>query len=228
MSEQPVSERIKILLMEYAHGNKAYMGRSLGISGQAIADLIEGKKGGPSFSVLQKMLILYSEIRAEWLVLGEEPMRKTKVELEPSNTPVIHSVDTEGHAVHSSLSLTDEQKSQIIQAAYSSLFSSEEIKRQAAFFKAEAQAEANLLTSVYCIGKPDSTRPYNGLLTERLNISEEEARALILNGEIQAKHIGSEKHPRITNYRISELAVRGYLQGLSVEEFRAKMAEMLK
>jgi hypothetical protein len=77
MTQQPVSERIKILLDKYANGNKSELGRAGGVSGQAIADLIEGKKGGPSFPVLQKLLRSYPDVNPEWLIHGDGEMLKS-------------------------------------------------------------------------------------------------------------------------------------------------------
>ena len=89
-TEQPVSERIKILLEERAHGNKAELGRAAGISGQGVADLIGGRKGGPSFSVLQKMLRSYPDVSLAWLLFGEGEMLKST---EAPKTFALHSAD---------------------------------------------------------------------------------------------------------------------------------------
>ena len=216
MNEQPVSERIKILLEKYYYGNKASMGRSLGISGQAIADLIEGKKGGPSFPVLQKMLTIHSEVRAEWIILGEEPMLKAKVEIANTKTFVVSSANNIGDSTE----ISGEQLSQLFQSAYLSFASNEEVKQRAASLRAEIEVDRDMLTQVYWIGKPDPTRPYNGLLTERLGISEEEAKQLVLSGELLAGKFG--KANRITNYRVGERAIRKFLEGISGDQQRAE------
>lgn len=75
--ESPVSERLKILLDARAGGNKAELGRAAGISGQGIADLLSGSKGGPSFPVLQKILRSYPDLSSEWLIFGEGEMLKS-------------------------------------------------------------------------------------------------------------------------------------------------------
>ncbi|WP_305030430.1 hypothetical protein [Hymenobacter convexus] len=91
--EQPVAERIKFLLETRAQGNKSELGRAAGISGQAVADLIGGKKGGPSFPVLQKMLRSYPDINAEWLLFGEGEMQKSA---EAPKKMSLHSNPTTG------------------------------------------------------------------------------------------------------------------------------------
>ena len=75
--ELPVSERIKILLEKRAGGNKSELGRAAGISGQGIADLIGGQKGGPSFTVVQNILRSYPDLSERWLIFGEGEMLKT-------------------------------------------------------------------------------------------------------------------------------------------------------
>jgi phage repressor protein C with HTH and peptisase S24 domain len=89
--EHPVSERIKFLLDTRAQGNKSELGRAAGISGQAVADLIGGKKGGPSFPVLQKMLRSYPDISPNWLIFGEGEML---ISSPSSNISAIHSAKT--------------------------------------------------------------------------------------------------------------------------------------
>jgi hypothetical protein len=222
MNEQPVSERIKILLEKYHHGNKASMGRSLGVSGQAIADLIEGKKGGPSFPVLQKMLTIHPEVRAEWIIFGEEPMLKAKIELANTKKFVVSSADNIGDSVE----VSEEQLSQVFQAAYMSFATNETVRQRAASLRAEVEVDRDRLTHVYWIGKPDPTRPYNGLLTERLGISEEEAKQLVLSGEILAGKFGTRN--RITDYRIGEFAVQKFLEGMSADQQRAELDKQLK
>lgn len=69
-----------------------------------------------------------------------------------------------------------------------------------------AEAEQTALSTVYRVaGKPDPTRPYHGLLTERLNISERTAYELLRTGKLRYT-LAAQKC-----IRISELAVREFL-----------------
>jgi hypothetical protein len=69
-----------------------------------------------------------------------------------------------------------------------------------------AEAEQTALSVVYRVGgKPDPTRPYHGLLTERLNISERTAYELLRAGKLRYT-LAAQKC-----IRISELAVREFL-----------------
>ena len=73
--ENTVSERIKFLIDTREKGNKSAFGRTVGISSQAVSDLIEAK-GGPSFTSLQKILKGYPDINSDWLIFGEGEMQK--------------------------------------------------------------------------------------------------------------------------------------------------------
>lgn len=69
-----------------------------------------------------------------------------------------------------------------------------------------AEAEQTALSVVYRLsGEPDATRPYGGLLTQRLDISERSAYELLRTGELRYTCAGKK------NYRVSERAVREYL-----------------
>ena len=66
-----------------------------------------------------------------------------------------------------------------------------------------AEAEQAALSVVYRLsGEPDDSRPFGGLLTRRLDISERTARALITEGRLKYTCLG------VKGYRVSELAVR--------------------
>jgi len=70
-----------------------------------------------------------------------------------------------------------------------------------------AEAEQARLEAVYRVsGEPDPSRPHQGLLTVRLDISERTAYQLLREGKIRHVCAGQK------NYRISELAVREYLR----------------
>ncbi len=69
-----------------------------------------------------------------------------------------------------------------------------------------AEAEQAALAVVYRLsGEPDPTRPYGGLVTQRLDISERTAGELIRQGKLRYTCAGKK------NYRVSELAVREFL-----------------
>ncbi|MGI4867486.1 MAG: hypothetical protein ACRYFZ_26440 [Janthinobacterium lividum] len=69
-----------------------------------------------------------------------------------------------------------------------------------------AEAEQTALSTIYRLsGEPDESRPYGGLLTRRLDISERTAYALLGEGKLRYTCAGKK------NYRVTERAVREYL-----------------
>jgi len=69
-----------------------------------------------------------------------------------------------------------------------------------------AEAEQTALSAVYRVsGKPDPSRPYHGLLTHRLDISERTAYELLRANKIRHT-LAAQKC-----IRVSELAVREFL-----------------
>lgn len=69
-----------------------------------------------------------------------------------------------------------------------------------------AEAEQAALSVVYRLGgEPDESRPYGGLLTRRLDISQRSAEQLLRDGKLRFTCAGKK------NYRVSERAVREYL-----------------
>jgi excisionase family DNA binding protein len=69
-----------------------------------------------------------------------------------------------------------------------------------------AEAEQSALSNVYRLsGKLDPARPYGGLVTKRLDISERTAYELIRSGRLRYTCAGAK------NYRISEAACREFL-----------------
>lgn len=72
-----------------------------------------------------------------------------------------------------------------------------------------AEAEQAALSSIYRLsGEPDETRPFGGLLTRRLDISERTAYELLRTGALRYTCAGRK------SYRCSERAVREYLGDL--------------
>jgi excisionase family DNA binding protein len=69
-----------------------------------------------------------------------------------------------------------------------------------------AEAEQAALSVVYRLsGAPDASRPYGGLLTQRLDISKRTAYSLINEGRLKYTCLGRKA------YRVSEAAVRELL-----------------
>jgi DNA-binding XRE family transcriptional regulator len=73
-TESTVNERIKILLETRANGNKSALAKKIGVSSQTIGDIVEGRKGNPSFLVIQGLISAFPEVNAGWLISGNGEM----------------------------------------------------------------------------------------------------------------------------------------------------------
>jgi phage repressor protein C with HTH and peptisase S24 domain len=87
-SEVSVSERIKDLYQHFGDGNLSAFSRQVGVSAQAIRDLMKGEKGGPSWPLLQNLLQAFPAINTEWLLLGQGEMLKPPP---PAKNSALHS-----------------------------------------------------------------------------------------------------------------------------------------
>lgn len=329
--QSTVSQRIEALVDFFTKGNKSAFARLIGVSPQAVHDYVSGRKGDPSFSVINKLATAFPQLRIEWLLTGIGSMLKGSG---PNTTQ--HGIDNKDTVDEEIEAIAQQQLSVALVAyrvsaglllneaaqylgvpedqlarieageeyvptellhqmddTYSSLKNvvaqseeSENVgdvqfanRRQHRLLKESTHREKRLLSeleelrkenhrlqqllnqkdladkfdsdqlakavevvvprliqqrvdevwarhlqvariaaeeqmAVYWVGgKANPSRPYNGLLSERLGITESEAKELVLSGQIVAKNIG--KSNRITNFRISETAVRRFLQNAS-------------
>jgi len=77
MIDTTVNQRIKMLVDEFERGNKLVFSKRVGISNQALGDIIGGKMTNPSYLSLCKIAKALPKVRIEWLLLGEGEMLKT-------------------------------------------------------------------------------------------------------------------------------------------------------
>lgn len=182
------------LIDHFCKGNKTAFGRGAGIQSGVLAGIFGSRGTKPGLELLQKILTGYPSVSAEWLLLGHGSMLKS---------------DTSS-AVQQEFTPTHEQWEEVASRLADKLSTDDKIREETIAARAKAYAEAEASTVVYsAVGKPKPERPYDGLLTTRLGITDEEATQLIKGGKIRAWAIG--ENPRITSYRVSEQAVREFL-----------------
>lgn len=75
--EEPIHQRLNFLIDKLEDGVQRRFAQRLGISSGAIGDILGQRKSKPGFDLLGKILRAYSQIRAEWLLLGEGEMLKS-------------------------------------------------------------------------------------------------------------------------------------------------------
>lgn len=199
MEQESVNQRIAELVQHYKKGNKSAFAKAVGISNQSLGEILGGRQSAPSFAALQKIALAYPQVRMEWLVLGQGPMLHQPDE-EDTSTPSVP---------------TSDRQEEIRQTVYDSLIENPEIKQRMADsfanIKAKVYAEQEALMRVYRVS---IDHPKRRKLSERLGITEEEARELVVSGKIHAKYMGADNERARRNgasYLISERAVRDFL-----------------
>jgi transcriptional regulator with XRE-family HTH domain len=187
--EVPVSERIKILFQHFGDGNLSAFARELGVSAQAIRDLMKGEKGGPSWPVLQNILRAFPSISTDWLVLGQGQMLR-------DNILAVDLTQPHQYVTHEQLKKETEQSIESVVKLFDA-------------YKHDLSEKAQL-EQVYRIGDVHASKK----LAERLSITAEEARDLVLDGRIRSTYIGKDNDRSRRNgisYLITEAAVREFL-----------------
>lgn len=76
-----INQRVKNLVEVYAKGKKSSFAEMIGVSKTAITDYTKLENfSSPNFEVLTKILSLFSNLSAEWLMRGEGEMLKPNFE----------------------------------------------------------------------------------------------------------------------------------------------------
>jgi hypothetical protein len=207
--EVPVSERIKILFQHFGDGNLSAFAREISVSAQAIRDLMKGEKGGPSWPVLQNILRAFPSISTDWLVLGKGKMLRQ--EAISVDIPDLSLADLDSVKKH----VSDVYNAHIKDDITASLREMDEQIKQVSDKAIQQRIDEDARYTIYSvIGTPNPGQPYDGLLTTRLGIPDEEAIRLVNEGDIEAWYVGRWKH-HTANWRTSELHVRRYLSEAS-------------
>ncbi|MBD2769668.1 helix-turn-helix domain-containing protein [Hymenobacter sp. BT664] len=72
--ESSVNQRLNLLVDTFEKGKKAPFARKIGVSAQAVQEMLMGRKSDPSFKVLVRILEEYPSVSSDWLVLGQGQM----------------------------------------------------------------------------------------------------------------------------------------------------------
>lgn len=76
-SDDSINARIQEV-MEHFNLNKNSFSKALGLSNNVtIGNIVGGRKGKPSFDILQKIILNFDSINSEWLLTGEGDMLKS-------------------------------------------------------------------------------------------------------------------------------------------------------
>jgi transcriptional regulator with XRE-family HTH domain len=89
--EKAVTERIKCLMGEFGD-NKNSLSVKIGMASSTFGRYVNGENK-PTVSLLQSILSQYSEVSADWLLMGEGDMYKKTTELPPVDVSSEESIE---------------------------------------------------------------------------------------------------------------------------------------
>lgn len=228
-----VAERITQLVNHFCQGNKAAFGRAADIQSGVLAGIVGGRESKPGFEILQKLLTAYPTVSPDWLLFGRGPMQReqpavtltdkqwAEAQTTPADVPVSPTAEQWEEARSQALQLLLENDAIKEQAArilaksevVKQMWEDESLKELAVRMQSSAKAETEFKHTFYrVVGPPDPKRPYDGLLSVRLGISEDDAKELVRGKQIP--YLLFHSTDRITNYRVMESDVQEYIAKL--------------
>jgi hypothetical protein len=192
-SQQSINQRINFLIDHFERGNKSAFGRRVDMKSGVVGDLVGGRLNKPSYDAIVKILSAYPSVSTDWLVLGRGPMLQ--------NDENHFDID---HKLPKKYLTIDESQRQIEQLK-------QEMQAEASSY-IEAWKDSEKLLQVYRLR---GAHPASRMLSDRLSMTEEEARELVLSGRIRSTYVGKDNDRARQNgvsYFVSEEAVREFLR----------------
>jgi hypothetical protein len=83
MDQLSINERINNLIKKFSNGKKKDFANSIELPESTLSGIVGTRGSTPGADILQKILIKYPNVNAEWLILGIEPMQKDDIILLP-------------------------------------------------------------------------------------------------------------------------------------------------
>jgi phage repressor protein C with HTH and peptisase S24 domain len=77
-SQVSINERIQRLVDDFENGNQKAFSDKLGVAPSSLNGIVGARQSDPSSKILNKILDVYANVNAEWLLMGKEPMLKVE------------------------------------------------------------------------------------------------------------------------------------------------------
>lgn len=71
-----INERIQRLIDDFENGSQKAFSNKLGIAASSLNGIVGVRQSDPSSKILNRILDIYANVNAEWLLMGREPMIK--------------------------------------------------------------------------------------------------------------------------------------------------------
>lgn len=188
-----VNKRIKYIIDDYEKCSQKFFAEKIGVSQSAISSLFSQRENKPGLDMLQKIAIAYPELSLDWLLIGRGSMfqiRDANPDITEKSAPQYLTIDEARH-----------QYDELVL----------KIKHEANSYIEELWEKDQRLQQIYRIG---DVPPNRRKLTDRLDVTSEEATELVLSGRIRSTYVGKDidiARQNGVNYRISESAVCEFL-----------------
>lgn len=88
-----INERIQRLIDDFENGNQKAFSDKLGVAPSSLNGIVGARQSDPSSKILNRILDVYANVNAEWLLMGREPMIKNRIHISYSDNDDVESVD---------------------------------------------------------------------------------------------------------------------------------------
>jgi len=100
-SQVSINERIQRLIADFENGNQKAFSTKLGIAASSLNGIVGARQSDPSSKILNRILDVYSNVNAEWLLMGREPMIKQGNPIVYSENDNFDSIEDDGIRIFS-------------------------------------------------------------------------------------------------------------------------------
>ena len=91
-----INERIQRLIDDFENGNQKAFSDKLGVAPSSLNGIVGARHSDPSSKILNRILEVYANVNAEWLLMGREPIVKKSTPVVYSENDSFDSIDDDG------------------------------------------------------------------------------------------------------------------------------------
>jgi hypothetical protein len=109
--QNSINQRIKTLISKFSNGKISHFAENLGLKPNALYDYTTDKVGNPSYNLLNKIIMTYPSVSANWLLTGKGEMLMNTNNPTTNNNTFNGNENTNGNS-----SIYSEKNEGVIQA----------------------------------------------------------------------------------------------------------------
>lgn len=96
-----INERIQRLIDDFESGNQKAFSEKLGVAPSSLNGIVGARQSDPSSKILNRILDVYANVNAEWLLMGREPMVKKSNQVTYHGDDQVESINDDGIRIFS-------------------------------------------------------------------------------------------------------------------------------